>query len=213
MGQVRYLGRKAVGTVRIGDVTKLASGQLQVLGDKTFEWRTSGSAAAGHVGVVVGVDEATCATNLAAAINANKPTQGCTAVVDPVDNKVVRIAADAPGSAGNLALTNTVGDASYVNGAATLLGGDNGGKQFVEEGVYVVQAVDVTATNIMIPLEVTNPRNLVCQYRKSTGEEHLSITDKAVISTVGGVTFLKIFQAGATHLGSGDEVHYQVNNG
>jgi hypothetical protein len=208
MGQIRYLGRKATGAILIGDVTKLSNGLLQVIGDKTFEYRSSGSPTAGNIAVAIGVDEATTVTTLIALINANKPTQACTASVDPVDNKVIRLAADAPGAQGNIALTNTVGDASYVNSAATLLGGDYGGKQFVEQGQYVVTALDVTAQNVMIPLEVASPRNLQVEVYSSTGAKK-AITDLCTISG----SFLKIAKTGGTNLAATDVVHYQVTNG
>lgn len=210
MGQVRYLGRKATGAIRFGSNT-IVDGEIITVGDKVYELRAAGSAAAGHVLVAVGGTAALTAAALIAAINANKPTVPVTATVDPVENVTIRLAADAPGAQGNITLLEGVADAGVTVSAATLLGGDYGGKQFVESSVYVVTVLDVAALNIMIPLEVSNPRNLIVQYRKSTGEEHLSITDKAVL--LSSPNFLKVFQAGATHLAAGDEIHYQVTNG
>jgi hypothetical protein len=163
------------------------------------------------VAVVVAGSEAATVANLRDAINANPPFEPLAAVVDPVDSKVLRLAAErACEEANAVALSNTVGDASYAQSGATLVGGARRADRYVEAGVYAVTALDVAAANVMIPLELPHPQSLLVQYRKSTGEEHLSITDKAVITSVGGVNYLKVFQAGSTHLAQGDEVHFSV---
>lgn len=211
MGQVRFLGRRGAGSIRIGDISKVVDGKTQTIGNKIYEYDNDASVGAGHILVDIKGSEALQIAELVAKVNANKATPtGATAAVDPVDNKTMRLTADKPGADGNLALANSVGDASYTMSGAAMTQGAYGGKQYVEHGTYVVTDLDVLATNVMIPLEVTNPVDHKVEYRKSTGEEHLSITDKATIATVGSQKFLKIVQAGATHLAAGDEVRYEI---
>ncbi|HEV3027548.1 MAG TPA: hypothetical protein VG457_08250, partial [Planctomycetota bacterium] len=168
------------------------------------EFRTSGSAAAGHVQVNVGGTAALTAAAFLAAVNANPPAIGITASLDPVTNTVIRLTANKPGVAGNVGLVITEAASATLASGATLVGGYNAGTQTEHHGSYVVTANDVTATNVEIDTNLTSPVDVVVRYFQSTGEEHLSITDRL---TVSGAK-IEIAQHGATHLAAGDIVRW-----
>ncbi len=205
MSRVRFFGRKAQGSVNFAD-NLLANGDTIVLGGVTYEFRTSGSAAAGHVQVNVGGTAALTAAAFLAAVNANPPAIGVTASLDPVTATVIRLTANKPGSAGNVGLVLTTGTSSAVVSGATLVGGYNAGTQTLHHGSYVVTANDVSATNVEIETNLSSPVGVNLKYWKSTGEEHLSITDKHTISG----SKIEIGQAGATHLAAGDIVEWSA---
>jgi len=205
MARIRFFGRKAQGSVNFADNT-FANGDVIVVGNVTYEFRTSGSAAPGHVQVNVGGSATLTAAAFLAAVNANPPTIGVTASLDPVTATVVRLYANKVGSAGNVALSiTTAGSSSTVSGA-TLVGGYNAGTQTEAHGSYTVTAIDVTATNVEIETGLASPVDPIVRYYKSTGEEHLSITDKLTISG----SKIEIGQAGATHLAAGDVIRWQA---
>ena len=149
MSRLKYFGRPAQGAIRFGTNT-LVNGDTITIGGRVYEFRTSGSATPPNVQVNVGGSAALTAVALRDAINANKPTIGVTATIDPVDTAVVRLKADVAGAAGNLALAEAVADAGIIVSGANLTQGQNGSARNYHFGTYVVTALDVLATNVVI---------------------------------------------------------------
>jgi len=194
MSRVRYFGNPAQGSISFGSNT-IVDGEIITIGDKIYELRAAGSASAGHVLVGVGGTATLTAAALVAAINANKPTVPVTASVDPITATVVRLVADAPGAAGNIALLEGVADAGVVVSGATLVGGENAGTQTVARGKYTVTANDVTATSIVIETGLVSPRFATIETYSSTGAKKTSTG----LLTISGSKLLVDFTGSTDH--------------
>lgn len=170
MARARYKGAKAQGAIHLANNTIL-DGETITIGNKVYEFDNNASVTAGRVAVTIGGTVADTATNLIAAINANKPSKPVTAVIDPknASGQKINLFADQVGAAGNIALAETVADAGCTLSGATLTGGENAGEQTVARGQYAVVAMDVTADNIMIETGLTSPRYVQVEVRSAAG--------------------------------------------
>ncbi len=195
MSRVRYFGNHAQGAVRIGDISKVVDGKTLTIGSKVYEFDNDAAVTEGNVLVDIKGTEALQITELIAKVNANKPSVPVTASVDPVDTKTMRLVADAPGDAGNIALSNDVADASFAVSAATLLGGENAGTQTVARGKYAVTAVDVSSTSIAIETGLVSPRFATIESYTSIGAKKTSTG----LLTVSGTKLLVDFTGGTDH--------------
>lgn len=202
---MRFLGMVAIGAVRIGDHANLLDGETISIGDKTYEWDDNASVTTGNVAVTIGADAPADIVNLRNAINANKPSVPVTATVDPIDTATLRIAADAQGAAGNLALAETMSDADNVVSGPAMTDGENAGTQTVSRGKYTVTAIDVSAGSIILPTALATPRFFQLDCRSATGLEK-AITS---LATIDGAT-LKIDFDGATNPVAGDVLYWDA---
>lgn len=204
MGKQRFLGLKAKGYAYFGGTT-FVDGEVCVIGNKTYEFDDDAAVEAGNVLVdISGGTAAAIAAAFLAAVNANKPTPGVTAVIDPKSNVMVHLVADARGTGGNMAVTEDVADAaSLVVGA--LIGGESGGTQTEARGAYTVTASDVLADNIMIPTGLTSPRFATVTTRTAAGVEK-AVTAEVTIS--GGN--IRYNFAGATDPVAGDVITWEA---
>jgi hypothetical protein len=136
-----------------------------------YEFRTSGSAGAGHVQVNVGMDGPATALALQAAIVANPPTPQIDAYIDAIDSKVVRLEAHDYGTAGNVAFSASLTGGTNIidQTSGFMLGGEAGSLKHLDSGRYTVTALDVAATAIMIPTKLTTPKILSIQVFDATG--------------------------------------------
>jgi uncharacterized protein involved in outer membrane biogenesis len=196
---------KAVGAVRIGDHANLADGETIVIGDKTYEWDDNATVTPGNVGVTIGADAAGDIVNLKAAINANKPSVPVSGEIDPKDTAVLRLTADAQGSAGNLAMSKTMADADNIISGAAMTGGENAGTQTVARGKYEVTALDILADNIVIDTALATPRFFQVDVRDTNGVEK-AVTCKTSLS---GSLLILDFD-GATDPVATDEVFWDA---
>lgn len=209
MGRFRFNGLKAQGAICIKDYASLLSGELITIGNKVYEFRTSGSASGSHIQVNVGASNALTITALITAINANKPTNAAgvasapaTAVVDPVDTSVCRIYADSRGAAGNMIFTTTMADSdNVITGSGLLEYGENAGEQTLHRGSYVVSAIDVLALSIVIETGLTTPRDATVETYGSTGAKKTS----TALKTVSGTKILLDFTGATDHV-AGDVI-------
>lgn len=179
MGEIVFPGNKSYGAVAIRAFGSLVNGDTITIGDKVYEFRTSGSPAPGHVGVTVGASDVLTITALIAAIIANPPSVAVDVYVDPVDAKVMRIEAHDHGTAGNMAFsasmtgaTNTIDQTSGF-----LLGGEAGSLKHHDSGRYTVTQMDVDAANIMIPTKLQAPKILSIQTFDSSGKKKADTND------------------------------------
>lgn len=205
MGKQRFLGLKARGYVYFGGTT-FVDDETIVVGDKTYEAQTAEvDVTAGNVWLDISVLTASViAANFLAAVNANKPTPGVTAVLDTKSNVMVVLVADARGAAGNMTVSDTVSDAaSCVVGS--LIGGEAGGTQTEARGSHVVTAADVLADNIKIPSSLTSPRFFSITTRSAAGLEK-AVT--ALVTVVGA--YLDYNFAGATDPVAGDVITWEA---
>lgn len=204
MGKQRFLGNRAAGFAYFGGTT-FVDGEVCVVGNKTYEFDDDAAVEAGNV--LVDISSGTAAGIAAAflaAVNANKPTPGVTAVIDPKSNVMVHLVADARGTAGNMAVTEDVADAaSLVVGA--LIGGESGGTQTEARGSYTVTASDVLADNIMIHTGLTSPRYVDLSVRTTAGvpKQHTAEI------TVSGA-YIRFNFAGATDPVAGDVIFWNA---
>lgn len=206
MGRVLYKGNRSYGFVRIGNHAGLADGNLIVIGNKTYEWDSGGGVGGGNVAVTIGANAAADITNLIAAINANKPSIPVSAYVDPLDTAVARIEADAEGANGNLAFTETMGDAAnIISGTGLLEYGENAGHQHTVRGEHVVTTADVTIGNIMISTGLSTPRYFDISFRASTG----AFKGVTALVTFAG-TRIRVDQDGATSYAAGDIIRWEA---
>lgn len=206
MGRWKFFGGKAVGAVRIGDFANLLDGEQIILGDKVFEFDDDASVDAGAVPVEIETDAPTTIANLIAAINANKPSKPCTAVVDPKDTAVARIYSDNRGVAGEIAFEADFSDAGNIIAAVDdkLQYGENGGNELLHKGKYVVTALDVLADNLMIETGLPSaPEDIMVQVRTAAGV----LKAVTVEWTVSGTKIRGNF-AGATDPVEGDVVSW-----
>lgn len=168
MGRVKFLGGRSIGAIRIAlnpaDGEHVTIGPVPAVGGvtgKRYEFDNNAAVTAGNIPVTIGGSAAASAIALRNAINANKPTPvGVTATLDPIDPLTIRLQADAPGAAGNLALAETMAGAGNEVSGAVMTGGENGGNQTLHRGEYVVTAIDVAAGNILIHTGLQGPRFL-----------------------------------------------------
>ena len=211
MGRVRDAGNKSYGAVRIADFANLLDGELITLGDpleggKVFEWDSNAAVGAGNILVTIGASDAACINNLRDAINAELD-QYLLAYVDPVDTKTLRIEGVEPGGLGNLVFTTTMLDANNIIAAVSGALADGGADEnrARASGVYIVTALDVLATSLMIPTPFAAPAlgNLRVV---SSADVPKYITSKPTISG----TRIKITDNGATVLAAGDKVTWEV---
>ncbi len=205
MGKQRFLGLKARGYVYFGGTT-FVDGETVVIGNKTYEFNDAiGTLTPGYVFVdTSGGTAALIAAAFIAAVNANKPTPGVTAVADTKTAVMVVLVADARGSGGNMDVSDTVADAaSCVVG--DLIGGESGGTQTEARGSHTVTAADVLADNILIPTGLTSPRFFSITTRTATGLEK-AVT--ALVTVVGGN--LDYNFAGATDPIAGDVITWEA---
>lgn len=204
MGKQRFLGLKAQGYVYFGGDT-FVDGETIVVGTKTYELNdTEGDIVAGHVWVDRTVSTAVAiAPKFLAAVNANKPTPGVTAVVDPKAAVMIHLVADARGAAGNMTVSNTVADApSCVTG--DLIGGEAGGTQTEARGEYTVTAADILADNVIIETGLTSPRFKQVEVRTSVGVTKAHTAEVTITGSKIRMNF-----AGATDMVAGDVVSWE----
>jgi hypothetical protein len=166
VGRQRYLGAKAQGLIQFGSNT-LVDGETITVGNKVFEWDNNAAVTAGRVLVTIGGSAALSAAALLAAINANKPTPGVTAVLDTKSNVTVRLYADARGVAGNMTVSETITAADIT--VESLVSGEAGGTQTEARGAYTVTDEDVVADNIEIDTGLTSPRFVQVEIRSAAG--------------------------------------------
>lgn len=211
MGRVRDAGNKSFGSVIISDFANLLDGETITIGDplnggKVFEWDDDAAVTAGHVAVTIGVSDTVCITNLRDAINAQMGAL-LVAYVDPVNTDVLRIEAYDAGALGNLAFEHDMSDAGNTIAAVAdaLAGGSNDGNRARASGVYTVTAIDVSATNVMIPTPFAAP--ILGALRVVTSADVPKyFTSKPTISG----TRIKITDNGATLLAAGDKIYWEV---
>ena len=202
MGRVRSFGVPAQGAIRLhGD--NPADGDTVTIGDKTFEFDDDDAVTEGNILVTIAGSTALSTAALLAAILANPPSPGITAAMDPVDTaKVIRLRANAPGAAGNVALSCSMTDvADTIVSGASLLGGENPGDVTMARGEYTVTALDVAAASVEIPTGLASPR-FVQTERYRAGE---------LLEAVTGVRSVNAGQirhdfAGATDLAENDVI-------
>lgn len=204
-----YAGSKGYGAVRIGDFANLADGEVIVIGNKTYEWDNNAAVTAGRKLVTIGASDAACATNLAAAINAEPPTQyAVVAYVDPVDTKLVRIETVSAADAGLMTFTTTMADGDNTIAAISnkLAGAESQRNRVEDDGEYIVTAQDILAGNIMIPTKLQTPRRcrFICY---TTNGDQKVITWRKSIST----TRIKITSNGATAPIAGDVIVWNAS--
>jgi hypothetical protein len=196
MGRTRFFGGKALVTsVRIGAFASLVNTDTITIGSKIYEW---GAGTTGRVQVVIGGSGALCITALIAAINANKPSVPCTAVVDATDTSVCHVIADARGSAGNLVCASTMTGATNIISHTLGVGGENGGNQILHRGSYALVALDVTTTAFRVPTGLASPAHFMFQVRRAG--VLIAVTD--AVTVVGGDLVYTF--AGATHAQAAD---------
>lgn len=203
MGRVRFLGAVAQGAFHLANNT-IVDGETFSIGGKTYEFDDDASVSGTNVLVTIGGTAALTAAEMVAKINANKPTPGVTASLDPVDSTTVRLKADDRGAAGNLALAETVSDAGFTKSGATMTGGENGGTQTPSRGEYVVTAIDVLAGSVVIETGLQTPRFPHLYIRKADGTFAENLTGVVSIS---GSQIRHDF-AGATDLEAGDIIEW-----
>ena len=123
-------GDYATGTLTFAGVTHDA--ELINISTVTYELDTEGNTTAGNVAVPI-ADTAilTTVTNLTAAVNANATTSAILTATNTSTTMV--LTADAVGTAGNVATTETVAYASF--GAATMTGGVNADANWVSDDI------------------------------------------------------------------------------
>jgi hypothetical protein len=214
MGRVRDSGNKSYGAVRIGTHGSLADGETITIGDllnggKRFEFRAAGPATGSNILVLKGADAAAAIVALRDAINAQFPGK-LVAYVDPVSTAVLRIEGAEPGALGNLAFTTTMAHATNIIAAVAgaLAAGDPDKNVARASGVYVVTALDVLATNLMIPTPFAAP--VLGSLRVVTSADVPKyFTSKPTISG----SRIKITDNGATPLAAGDKVYWEVWSG
>jgi len=208
MGTIEYRGSKGYGAVRIGDFANLADGEIITIGNKVYEWDNNAAVTAGRKLVTIGGSDAACATNLAAAINAEPPTlYPVVAYVDPVDTKTVRIETTKQADAGLMTFTTTMADGDNIIAAVAnkLAGAESQRLQVLDEGEYVVTALDLLATNIMIPTSHSTPRKVTFLCYDTNGMQR-------VLSWRGSVSNgrIKISTNGATPPIAGDRILWKT---
>jgi len=205
MGKQRFLGLKAQGYVHFGGDT-FVDGETIVVGNKTYELNdTEGDVVPGNVWVDRSTSTAVAIAPLfLAAVNANKPTPGVTAVVDPKSAVTIRLYADARGAAGNMDVSDTVADApSCVVG--DLISGEAGGTQTEARGEYVVTAVDILADNIIIETGLTSPRFTQIEIRTTAGVIKAATVEKTITGSK-----IRLNLAGATDPVAGDVIEWSA---
>lgn len=205
MGRVRFLGAVAQGSFHLANNT-IVDGETFSIGGKTYEFDDDASVSGTNVLVTIGGTAALTAAEMITKINANKPTPGVTASIDPVSNVCVRLKADSRGAAGNLALAEAVSDAGFTKSGATLVGGENGGTQTEARGEYVVTAIDVLAANVVIETGLATPRFIKLYTRKADGTFFETSTG---VITISGSQIRHDF-AGATDLEAGDTLSWEA---
>ncbi len=171
MGETVFPGSKSKGSIRIGAYASLVNGDTITIGDVTYEFRTSGSADPGNIQVDVAGSGALTVAALVAAIVANPPTPLIDPYVDSVDSLVCRLEAHDEGSLGNVAFEADLTGATNIidQTSGLMLNGANGSLKHLESGRYIVTALDLTATCIMIPTTLTTPKIVSIQVFSATG--------------------------------------------
>lgn len=205
MGRVRFFGIKSNGAIHLAN-NVLVDGETVTIGDRVYEWDDNASVTAPNILVTIGGSAAASAANLIAAINANKPTVPITATVDPVSTVTIRLAGDAQGAAGNLALAETVVDAGLTLSGALMTDGENAGSQTVHRGEYIITAIDVLAANAVIPTGLTTPRHVEADLRDTNGVFREDITGQ--LTVVSGEIHHGF--EGVTDLVAGDRIIWQA---
>jgi hypothetical protein len=202
MGRTRYFGGKAlVTTIQISDFAALVNTDTITIGDKIYEF---GAGTPGRVQVAIGGSDALTIAALIIAINANKPTVACTAIVDATNTDYCHVIADARGAAGNLVCAEAMTGATNIISHVLGVGGENGGNQILHRGSYAVTAPDVTATAFRVPTGLASPAHFLFQVRRAGVQ--IYVTD--AVTVVGGdlvYTFV-----GATHAAAADVFAWQA---
>jgi hypothetical protein len=203
MARVRYRGSRAQGSIHLANNT-IVDGDYLTIGDKVYEFDDNAAVTAGRVLVTIGGNAGVTATNLINAINANKPSKPVTAVIDPVNasGQLIRLFADKPGAAGNIALSENVANAGLTVSGATLVGGENAGEQVVDRGDYVVTAADVLGTSVVIQTQLTSPRYATYQLYRAGAK----VGNTGVLAVSG--TRLTLDFGGGTDPEAGDIVRW-----
>lgn len=202
MGKQRFLGAKAQSVIQFGSNTLVDEETITILG-KVYEFDDDDAVIAGHVKVTIGGTAALSAAALLAAINANKPTPGVTASLDPLDNTKVRLTADARGTAGNGAVTETVADAGVT--VHDLIGGEAGATQTESRGAYTVLQDDIDGVkSIEVDSSLTSPR--FCIYQVLRAGVALAYDGAFTISS----SKLRWAQAGSTDMAAGDIITWHA---
>jgi len=209
MGELVFPGNKSYGSIRIGAYASLVNGDTITIGNKVYEFRTSGSAAAGHVQVNVGGSGAATAIALQAAIAANQPSVPIDSYVDAVDALVVRLEAHDAGTAGNIAFSASMTGGTNIidQTSGFLLGGENGKLTHLDSGRYTVQPLDVTAACIMIPTKLAAPKILSIQVFDATG-----VLKVCTGTFVPSSNRLKYVPAGGTNPAATDVICWSVRD-
>jgi hypothetical protein len=204
-----YGGSKGYGAVRIGAFASLIDTEIITIGNKVYEWDNNAAVTAGRKLVTIGASDAACATNLAAAINAEPPTQhAVVAYVDPVDTKLVRIETVGAADVGLMTFTTTMAHVSNTIAAVAnkLAGAESQRNRVEDDGEYIVTAQDILAGNIMIPTKLQTPRRARFQCYTTDGDLKV-ITWRKTIST----TRIKITANGATAPIQGDVIVWNAS--
>jgi hypothetical protein len=201
MGRARYLGTKSVGALNVGGAPVAAD--AFTLGDRTYTFQV---AAANNLEITIGGTNADTANNIIAAVNANAPSVGILAEIDPVTNTCVRFSADTPGTAGDIALTEAVTDAGFTVSAATLTDGQNADFLTLDKGIYVVTALDVAVTSVVIKTSLAAPTLMSYNVFSATGLFKGTLSN---LITISGSDIRHDF-TGATDVVAGDLIHWVV---
>ncbi len=209
MGRIENDGLISVGALRIAAYASLVNGDLVTVGDKLFEFRTTGSAGAGNVQVDVGASDVLTIAAFVAAFNLNKPSVPVSAYVDPIDTKVCRLEADGEGARGNIAFTASLTGATNVIAASdddTLSHGEDALNKHDRRGSYVVTAIDALAGCFMIPHGLQAPTNLQIDCWSATGLQR-SLTTLCTFDSEGHI---KGDFDGATNPVAGDKINWSA---
>lgn len=209
MGETVFPGRKSAGAFRCGAFGSLVNGDVINLGNKVYEFRTSGSAAAGHVQVNVGVDGPTTAEAFRAAVMANQPSVAVDAYTNPIDNKVINLEAHDHGPAGNILFSASLTGATNIidQTSGFLVGGAVAALKHLESDRYIVKGMDVTIGGFMIPTTLQSPKILSIQVFDATGVLKVCTGQWTASSNR-----IKYVAAGGTNPAATDEVAWTVRD-
>lgn len=201
MGKERFLGNKSQGLIQFGSNT-IVDGEEIVIGNKHYELRAAGPVSiTGAVLVIVGASATLTRDALLAAINANKPTPGVTAVADPLDNTKLRLVADARGTSGDMTVSDTVADAGIT--VHSLIGGEAGSTQTMGRGSYTVLQDDIDGVkSVEVDSSLTSPRFCLWQLFRAG----VAVAYDGAFTIVGSK--LRWAQAGSVDMAAGDVLNW-----
>lgn len=199
MGRTRYIGTKAIGALDVSG-TPEADNNL-VLGDRTYLFKASAS---NNLEITIDADPVVQAANIRDAINANPPSEGILAEIDPVETSCVRLSADTPGTNGNIALSSN--DGALTVSGANLTDGQNADFLTFDKGIYAVTALDVSVASVVIKTALSSPTIMSYQVFDANGVFKGTLTNQITISG----SDLRHDFAGATDVVAGDQIHWVV---